>query len=898
MNEPETGKCGMQFCRISPDKPFIEFSKSEIEQSIVARFEKLVERYPSRLAVKSQERQLTYDELNRAANRIARTIVAHMGPKNEPAAIFLKQGTRLITAILAALKAGKSYMALDTASPASRNVSITRHAGPCLVLTDKEHLPSARKFAGSAMPFLIIDDIEDIENADDLDLPISPMDTAYIIYTSGSTGQPKGVSQNHQNVLHNIMRCTNMLHIASDDRLSLLWSCSFAASVPNIFGALLNGAALFIYDLRREGISNLAGWLEKEKITIYHSVPTAFRHLFSTLAGNEDFSSLRLIKLSGEPVHMKDVELYRKFLHDNCIFHVSYASTETNIVRQFFCDRHTTFISRKIPAGYEVEDMEVLIIDEDGNEAGFERAGEIVIRSRYLPASYHGQPSHAQQAFLPDKDRPGCLRYKTGDVGYLLPDGCLVLLGRKDHQLKIRGYRIETSEVETALCELATVKEAAVMARDDQYGGKNLVAYVVPDNSARVGATGGTVTAGELRAALKDTLPDYMVPSHFVFLDALPLTSSGKVDRKSLPAPGPQRPETGNEYTAPGTLMEVMLANIWSSVLGISRAGVNDNFFDLGGNSLLAGRIAAEIKKRTGSSIAVFSIFQWPTIKQLAEAIVKGGPARGFPPVLPMSSGPGSPFFWIGFNPFLTRSLGSKRPVYAVPLQGDYEENATYNSIEELAAVHLKEILAICPKGPYLLGGYCFWALVAFEIAQQLFKTGQDVPLLTLVAPPSQCLPAQGGGAPQQHRNKQLKVRLDLSPVKPHYGKTPWIRAFTRRVSNETGEPIYGKIHARIRQYIYAAHCQTSILLGRAVPDRLLEFHKVRTSRKYEARPYPGKAVVFLPEIEKGHQPQWRALAGEHVHVIPGARHITMREESCVMTWGRQLACYLDNIGK
>ncbi len=865
--------CGRRMtAKKGPDKPFVEFGKTETDQSIVERFEQQVARYPSRLAVKTKTARLTYAELNRTVNRIARDIVERFGRENEPVAVFLDQGAQLISAILAALKAGKSYVALDTSFPHSKNASVVDHCRPGIVLTDRDHYPAARRLAGNT-PLLIIDEVSPLYSPRNLYLPIPPETTAYIIYTSGSTGEPKGVYQDHRNVLHNVMRCTNMLHMAADDRLCLLWSCSFAASVPNIFGALLNGAALLPFDLRKEGIVKLAEWLIKEDISIYHSVPTVYRHFLSTLTGRENFYRLRLIKLSGEPVLRSDVELYRRHFHEDCVFHVSYASTETNIVRQFFCDHHTAFSGDIVPAGYEVEDMEVLLLDEDGKEVQANCEGEIAVRSRYLPPAYYRKEDPAESPFKPDGTGGHRRIYRTGDIGLMLPDGCLVHLGRKDMQVKIRGYRVEVSEVEEALNELAAVKEAAVAGRDDHYGGKFLAAYVVPHK-------GKAITAGELRIALKDRLPDYMVPSRFVLLEAMPLTLSGKIDRMALPDPEREGPQLDNAYAAPRTPTEIMLAGIWRKILRIKRVGAADNFFELGGHSLLVARLAAEIRKKTGRTLPIVAILQSPTIKQLAKILQAEGSPSKFPSILVRAGGSRPPFFWVGINTYRPPYLGPEQPVYGIILQGDYGKPIVYRSVEELAAHHLDEIRTVQPKGPYSLGGYCFSGLVAFEMAQQLFRQGEEVSLLCLVEPLTHCLPSCNGAS---------NVSL-ISRVKSLGAKLALLRSAEKRTSalSFISRTITGNIHF--------AFCQTYISLGYPVPRRFRDFYRLHTAGRYVSGAYPGRAAVFLRE--KRRDADWSGLGakGTYVHEVIGTVHHTMLDEPYAGIWTRQLNRYLSDI--
>ncbi len=870
---------------IGPDKPFLEFKKTETNQSIVDRFERQVVRYPSRLAVKTEKTQLTYAAFNQTANRAARAIVEQRGQRSEPVAIFLDQGVSLISALFAVLKAGKSYIVLDTSFPPSKNASVVKHSQPGLILTDRKYYPLARKLVDNTSQLLIIDEISSEIPSGNLDLSISPETTAYIIYTSGSTGDPKGVFQDHRNVLHNVMRCTNMLHIAADDRLSLLWSCSFAASVPNIFGALLNGAALLPFDLKKEGIIKLADWLIKEKISIYHSVPTVYRHFLSTLTGMENFSNLRLIKLSGEPVLRTDVELYRKHFHEGCYFHVSYASTETNIVRQFFCDHNTAFCGDIVPVGYEVEDMEVLLFDEDGKEVGVNCVGEIAIRSPYLPPTYYRKEDLTESPFMPD-EKDGYYRiYKTGDLGYMLPDRCLLHLGRKDMQVKIRGYRVEVGEVEMALNELSVIKEAAVEGRDDPYGRKLLVAYVVLHKNK-------TISAAELRNFLKDRIPDYMVPSRFLFLEGLPLTMSGKLDRRALPDPEHARLEIEKDYVAPRTQTEVTLAEIWSNIFGIKHVGVFDNFFDLGGHSLLVVQLAAEIKKITGKTLPIIAILQSPTIEQLAKVLNGEVPTAGSPSVVVQADGSRLPLFWVGVNIYLPRHLGPDQPGYGLLSQGQYDNPVIYDTVEELAAKHLEEIRTVQPEGPYLLGGYCFWGVVAFEMAQQLLRQGEDVRLLCLVDPPSRLV------RPKDLDKVSSSQHASFTSRSKHFFST-----MSAQKDDKKADGILQVIRrSRIVRNIKVSVCKTCIFFGYPVPSILRMFYCFRVAReeivrKYRPQVYPGRAVVFLAGDASGvSRPDWSRLAASEVivHEVPGARHVTMTEEPFVGTWAKQLNSYLE----
>ena len=596
-----------------PTNSFVEFNKEEINQSIPARFEQQVSKYPDRVAVKTARLQFTYLELNQFANRIARAILARSGRSAEPVGLLIQQGAPLIGAILGVLKAGKFYVPLDSLFPEMRLATMVEHSQPSLILTDNRNLLAAEKLSNGTRPVLTLDQIDVSFSSDDPGVAISPEAIAYILYTSGSTGKPKGVFQCHRNVLHGIMKYTNGSHLCAHDRLTLLMSASFGASVSDIFGALLNGAGLFPFNLKEEGLLHLKDWLIDEEITVYHSVPTVFRHFVATLNGIERFPKLRLVKLGGESVYRKDFEEFKRYFPPGCLFQVGFGATEINSICQYFCDHWSTFEGATAPVGYVMDDTEILLLDGNGQQVKPGDTGEIAIRSKYLALGYWRQPELTKKAFRSDhKDE--ARTYCTGDLGRLLPDGCLVHLGRKDFQLKIRGHRVEAAEVEMALRENASVKETIVVERRARNGEPQLVAYIVSRGGPAPSISG-------LRASLRQSLPDYMIPSAFVVLDALPLTDNGKVDRNALPPPAQERPNLGTEFIAPRDTVEFELARIWSGILGIESIGALDNFFSLGGDSLSAVQLVSQVSGSFQVELVIQTLIESPTIASLAEQV-------------------------------------------------------------------------------------------------------------------------------------------------------------------------------------------------------------------------------------------------------------------------------------
>ena len=603
-----------QVRRVHPTNAFIRFEKEETEQSIPQRFEQQVSRYPDRLAVKTRNHQLTYAALNKVANRVARALLAQRGEGAESIALLLEHDASMIAAILGVLKAGKVYVPLDPSFPYARNAYILEDSQAGLIMTNNENRSLAESFSEKRHSLIDIDEIDATLSDENVDLSISADNLANIIYTSGSTGQPKGVVQNHRNALQVAMRYTNGLRISAEDRLTLLQSYSVAGSVSNMLGALLNGASLFPFNVKEEGLIGLADLLIEEEITVYHSVPTVFRQFANTLTGREEFPGLRLVRLGGEPVYAEDVQLYKRYFPSDSIFVNSYGASEAASVLRYCVDKDTEISDAMVPVGYPLGDVEILLLDDDGAGVGSGHVGEIAIKSRHTSPGYWRRPDLTRAAFVTDPQDEGERIYRTGDLGYMQPDGCLVVTGRNDFRVKIRGFRIEVAEIELALRGLTEIKEAAVVAHEDQRGEKQLVAYVVPEPEQ-------VPSISELRGFLNDKLPDHMVPSAFVVLDAMPLTPNGKLDRLALPAPSLARPELDTNFVAPRTPVEEALVGIWEEVLGLERVGIHDDFFELGGHSLLATRVVSRVRGALRAELPLRYLFETPTVATLAERI-------------------------------------------------------------------------------------------------------------------------------------------------------------------------------------------------------------------------------------------------------------------------------------
>ncbi|HXV49529.1 MAG TPA: non-ribosomal peptide synthetase [Candidatus Binatia bacterium] len=596
--------------RLAPTTPFAPFEKQDATQSLAGRFEQQVRLHGARVAVETKRESLAYDRLNGSANRLARALVGRGGRHELPVALLFKQGPGLITANLAVLKTGRPYVQIDYTLPRERAARVLENSQANIVVTDREHIALARALARDDVGVINIDDLNDGLAETNLEIAVSPDQVAYIHYTSGTTGKPKGVASSHRSELNNIRLKTNALHITPADRISLLRSNNVGATSDMLLG-LLNGATLFPLELREAGLAGLAAWLIEEEITVFTCVASIFRHAVRALGSNQRFSRIRLVHVGGEPLYQSDVELYKNYFPDSCLLVNRLGISETKTATYFFIDKNSAIEEPTVPVGCPLECYEISICDEQGQAVGANCVGEIAVKSPYLAIGYWRRPDLTKEKFLDDPAGGDSRVYLSGDLGYLRPDGCLVHVGRKDFQTKIRGHRVELAEVENALLDIEGIRQAAVAAQDEANGNTQLVAYIARDDSQ-------SLTVSSLRAALEEKLPSYMIPATFMFMQHLPLTSSGKIDRRALPASRRGRDELANRFVAPRSALETVLAQLWSEVLQLGEIGVDDNFAELGGDSLLASQIASRLNDLFSLSQPIKTLFGTSTVAALA----------------------------------------------------------------------------------------------------------------------------------------------------------------------------------------------------------------------------------------------------------------------------------------
>jgi amino acid adenylation domain-containing protein len=616
-----------------PSQPAVRFSAADVEQTIPAHFEYQASLCPTRVAVRSRRYCWTYADLDRRVQSIARRLQKTTERKPGLVALLFLHDAPMIAALLGTLRAGRAYVPLDATYPESRLAEMAADAGIAALLTESDLRETAARLVHSGLPVILIDEPGDPGESGEEPVPVRilPDEVAYVLYTSGSSGRPKGVAQSHRNLLHHIRCYTEALHLGPEDRLSLLASYSFDAAVMDIFGALLNGAALHVIDVREEGLLRLGERLRAERVTVYHSTPTLFRALCASVPNGESFPDLRLVVLGGEEALRDDLRRFRALTSPDALLINGLGPTESTLALQSFWGHDSDLGRPSLPVGWPVEGTQVLLINGMGEQWAVYGIGEIVIGSHHVALGYWNRPGLTRQAFS-DDEKTGLRRYRTGDLGRRLPDGSLEFVCRRDLQVKIRGYRIEVAEVESRLRALPGIQEAVVAARTDPAGEQRLVAWLLHSG-------GEALKLEELRVLLATSLPEPMIPSAAVSVDSFPLTPTGKVDRRALPQPVWERTGGRRPGDRPPTSLEEVVAGLWEEVVDVESVGLHDDFFALGGHSLLATRVAARLRQVLGVELPLRTFFEALTVADLARRIEAAQGAET-PPSPPLEASP------------------------------------------------------------------------------------------------------------------------------------------------------------------------------------------------------------------------------------------------------------------
>ncbi|GFN29832.1 amino acid adenylation domain-containing protein [Paenibacillus xylaniclasticus] len=723
-------------------------------------FERQAELTPSSTAATYEGASLSYHELNRRANRLARYLISQGAGPEAFVALALPRSLDLVVAILAVLKSGAAYLPLAPDYPADRLAYAMEDADPICIITSEEltgKLPQAAK-----TPLVVIDSSELLAllkqypsgNPSDLErtAPLVPQHPAYMIYTSGSTGKPKGVVIPHQNVVRLFRATEHWYQFEPGDAWTLFHSYAFDFSVWEIWGPLLYGGRLVIVPhwISRSP-SDFLKLLVQEKVTVLNQTPSAFYQLMQAdqeNAADGQQLSLRYIIFGGEALELRRLEdWYARHPADSPRLINMYGITETTVhVSYKPLDQEALSEGGNSLIGVAIPDLQLYVLDAALQPVPPGVAGDLYVAGDGLARGYWRRPDLTAERFVANPfGKPGSRLYRTGDLARWREDGSLDYIGRADQQVKIRGFRIELGEIEAVLARHPELAQVAVIVREDQPGDKRLTAYYVP-------AVHAEPEPAKLRRHAAEDLPEYMVPSAYIAMEALPLTPNGKLDRRALPAP---------DYTVsvggagPRTPQEEILCGLFAEILGLSRVGIEDSFFELGGHSLLAVCLMSRIREALGAELTIGNLFEAPTVAGLAERLQKGSSNSALGVLLPLRTGDGrTPIFCIhpagGLSwcyAGLMHSLPSSYSLYGLQARGIAERvERLPESLEEMAADYLDHIRQVQPKGPYHIAGWSLGGNVAHAMAVKLQQDGEEVALLAMLdSYPSHFLPIADG---------------------------------------------------------------------------------------------------------------------------------------------------------
>ncbi|MGL6338719.1 MAG: non-ribosomal peptide synthetase, partial [Waterburya sp.] len=678
---------------------------------------------PNQIAVVFEDQQLTYKQLNQKANQLARHL-QQLGVTTETlVGVSMERSTEMLIALLAVLKAGGAYVPLDPHYPPDRLALMVEDSGLSILLTKEKSAKVIPNYSGQTVCL----DTQWHEIAsnlgDDLNTSVQPHNLAYIIYTSGSTGKPKGVQLEHRGVVNFLQSMQTEPGISTEDILLAVTSISFDIAVLELFLPLLVGAKVIIAAQQVTADANqLLELMLRTEATIMQATPATWRMLAA--ARWDEMPALKML-CGGEPLPH---DLAKLMLQKCSSLWNVYGPTEATVWATVY-EVKSDFES--IPIGHPLANTQVRILDAHGQLVPIGVAGEIHLGGVQLARGYLNRPDLTAEKFILNPNNPSERLYKTGDLGRYLADGNVECLGRIDNQVKIRGFRIELGEIESHLGSHSLVSNCVVVAREDVPGDKRLVAYIVAENNAP--------TVKELRQFLELTLPQYMIPSHFVILERFPLTPNGKIDRRALPVP---EIETSTEnFIAPRNELEQKLALIWQEVLNLEAISVQDNFFELGGHSLLVVQLFDKIEKTFQKKLPLATLFQAPTIETLSEmlasremkvwdslVLLKQGNLN-LAPLFFVHDANGETIMYSG----LANHLQDDRPVYGIRPYSQEGFPILHTRIPDIANHYIQEMRKVQPQGPYLVGGLCAGGIVAFEIACQLQAQGEQVPFVAII---------------------------------------------------------------------------------------------------------------------------------------------------------------------
>lgn len=685
-------------------------------------------KYPDNVALKFHDTSLTYTQLNNTANQLARELIKKGVKTGDIIGIALDRSTELVIALLAILKSGAAYVPLDPEYPKDRIEFMLDDSAATILITSNKY---KGHFASNTTEVLMEEALAASKDhpTENPEVNVTGQQLAYVLYTSGSTGKPKGVQIAHHSLVNLMYSFQKTPGITSKDITLAVATISFDIAGIDIYLPLCSGAQIIMADsiTAKDGRA-LLDIVRNEGVTILQATPYTWRMMLEV--GWTEPLPLRVF-CGGEAL-AKD--LTEKLIPLCKELWNLYGPTETTI---YSIIKHVTD-PNDITIGWPVDNTQIYILDEEKNNLTNGEIGEIFIGGVGVAWGYLNRPELTAERFIDNPFTPGEKIYRTGDLAKLKPDGDIVYLGRIDHQVKVRGYRIELGEIEHNLGKQEGIKQAVVIAREDTPGIPRLVAYVVLE-SGQTGIPEKSML-DKWDDALLGVLPEYMMPDDYVLMDIIPSTPNGKIDRKALPKPDYSHINRSDKYVAPRTSNEKLVTEIWEELMGLNQISIFDNFFQLGGRSLIAVKIMARLEQETGKRLPLATLFEYSTVEKLASRLEIDAESITWESLVPIKpQGNKMPLYIVhgaGLNVLLFNALAmnmdDQQPVFGLQAKGLNGIDEPLDVMEEIASNYVEEIINHDPVGPYAVAGYSLGGLIAYEMAKQMLALGKDLKMLAM----------------------------------------------------------------------------------------------------------------------------------------------------------------------
>ncbi|MBK8612082.1 MAG: amino acid adenylation domain-containing protein [Flavobacteriales bacterium] len=825
------------------------------DRNIGELFDEVATRHAERTALTFVDARLTYRELQQRVHALAEKLIAAGVRPGDPVGLCADRSFEMIAAMLAIVRCGAAFVPFDPAYPQERLQFMFDDTEVKLLLTQR-HLSDGLPEHKAKLLFL--EDLPTFTSS-----PGSPAgdpeSLAYLMYTSGSTGRPKGVMV-PQRAIVRLVREQNFLPFGPELVFLQLSNISFDASTLEIWGALLNGARLVLQPQQKPTLVEITDLIREQQVsTVWFTAG-----LFNLLVDDhlERLRGLKHILTGGDVLSVPHVKKAVKVLGPNVLIN-GYGPTENTTFTCCHPIANVADIKGSVPIGKPIHHTTVHVLDERMKPVPIGRKGELYAGGDGVALGYWKRPDLTAERFVRDpfSSDPNARLYRTGDLVRWLPSGVVEFVGRNDDQVKVRGFRIELGEIENAMDGAPGIKDRVVVARTEGHGEKQLACYVVPEDVRSINEPAAQDRLiATLREHLRARVPEHMVPAAFVVMESFPLNPNGKVDKKALPIPQYRTQTLRVDHVAPRDAMERSLASIWSQLLGLERVSVHDNFFELGGHSLIGIQLLAQVEEQFGRPLSLKDLFQAPTIAEFAQVLQEDGVTVNWENLSPIQpDGKRVPFFCVHgdeANYFIPKYLGNDQPFYAFFHQGEDGRRIQHTSVEAIATHFIQEMRTVRPRGPYLIGGYSFGGIVAYEMARQLTAAGEEVPLLALF----------DTYAPQEFKRVMKEEDRFYFPVK----------------------------HAILR-----AAAGWYLKRNKPMPPKLRHFYIIdvydKAIRNYKAGPYDGPLTVFKAEASTGPDHMgWsmqrkdmlliRQVPGNHYDLVkePNVKALAMELGKCI----------------